>query len=1155
MRVYSAVKHVYGVLDFYSKKFNIIKKKIHKWNERRKVFLNQNVSKNFDSNKETFFIWGIPPQKQPFFRNFFEDGQVFFIKNTNQFNEINAILNVEPSKGRVVAYNKHFSSARKFSKANNMPIIYLRPGIIGHPNDTSVTACFLDKFTNEDTKKFDFNVLYSILNNESLSSKIIEQAHQLRQLYKALRIGRGGSPGFINTKKFLGPRLKKRVLIISTRNKWWSKWNKKDLLKLAILENPNAEIYLYNARAKVKYRVLRKATRIKNYIYPYKVITKSIRITDMIMECDHIYTDHSVHAIDAIFHEKKLTVTGEPFYCGWGLTDDRAQRPENRHRTLTVDEFFALLFFKCTRYCYDNHDTPTALLSTMLDVAGTYEYEIVKALPKTLKNSFAFQQLCESDYWPIVFDLWKTKRLSKNEMQTIKSNLNLSLSHCGGKKANHALIAAIVGLTIDKPAFESAMVALKRKIPADDITAVLQERIKLLATESSIKEIANFLANEREWEKSHELLECLLDMQQEHYFQELKQSDNDVKNSNKLVQPESYDTEFNLAKLLITQKQYDKAEHSLYKLLLSGFVTREIFFQLAEIAKSTFQFEDALILYKILFAFEKPGLHIASQRSRATVCYYKGEALNLIKCLSIVIKHEPSAIIDISSNKDLLQKDFGSDFLYERVFFNASKNRLSIKNRNETEILALAQTCMMMEEFEEQIRLLEGIDNPQQIMQYNQSLLGAYTLSGQFDKARLIAEELLYHFPTLPIFQDAVKLAIRMDDYQWADQLFQHAEMHNIKKFGIAINEVLYRKYCFAKNEIHKAYDSYKNIAACHVLAFCLKDKYFQSVSECTAESILVLGFFGPGDEIRFASLYSQMNMQFPNKKVSFTCDPRLYDLFCNSYPQLNFIPVARQRKLGYKLDMSQYNQLPTLELHLFFDNFGWQMAQEFKAVTLATNLLGDIIENKNSIKGCSYLYPEPVLKTQWQKRLQSKRIKIGLSWRSSLVTYSRSEHYLTIEDLKPLIDAFSGGEVEFFNFQYDNVQEELSWVNEHCATKLINFDDLDQYNDLSSVAALMTCMDLMIAPATTVVELAGALGCLTFMLSNSSELHWRKLDESTKRDVWHHSVFHIEGDQVGDKQSLVKNLIEAVERFVLEHREAHSQLVVKSEDIKNLFS
>ena len=88
----------------------------------------------------------------------------------------------------------------------------------------------------------------------------------------------------------------------------------------------------------------------------------------------------------------------------------------------------------------------------------------------------------------------------------------------------------------------------------------------------------------------------------------------------------------------------------------------------------------------------------------------------------------------------------------------------------------------------------------------------------------------------------------------------------------------------------------------------------------------------------------------------------------------------------------------------------------------------------------------------------------------------------------------------------------------------MLNIEELDQYNDLDGVAALLKCMDLVIAPATTVVELAGALGCNTWMFSNSSEIDWRKIDEKGT-DVWHNSIRIIDTQEKGNKELLVQKL------------------------------
>jgi capsular polysaccharide export protein len=125
----------------------------------------------------------------------------------------------------------------------------------------------------------------------------------------------------------------------------------------------------------------------------------------------------------------------------------------------------------------------------------------------------------------------------------------------------------------------------------------------------------------------------------------------------------------------------------------------------------------------------------------------------------------------------------------------------------------------------------------------------------------------------------------------------------------------------------------------------------------------------------------------------------------------------------------------------------------------------------------------------------------------------------------------FSMGNVNFINLQYDECAEELAAIEKRYPGKIINFTELDQFNDLDGVAALMECLDLVVAPATTVVELAGALGRPTLLLSNSSELHWRKREDGT--DIWHRSVKHVEGVTLGDKRSLAAAAAAAIETAV----------------------
>jgi len=100
-----------------------------------------------------------------------------------------------------------------------------------------------------------------------------------------------------------------------------------------------------------------------------------------------------------------------------------------------------------------------------------------------------------------------------------------------------------------------------------------------------------------------------------------------------------------------------------------------------------------------------------------------------------------------------------------------------------------------------------------------------------------------------------------------------------------------------------------------------------------------------------------------------------------------------------------------------------------------------------------------------------------------------------------------------------------------HCIRASMDIEGVDQYNDFEAVAACMCSMDLIIAPFTTVAELAGALGRPTWLLSNSADAHWRKRP-GDGFDVWHNSTTHIEGSILGNKESLVDSLKIALERW-----------------------
>jgi hypothetical protein len=66
---------------------------------------------------------------------------------------------------------------------------------------------------------------------------------------------------------------------------------------------------------------------------------------------------------------------------------------------------------------------------------------------------------------------------------------------------------------------------------------------------------------------------------------------------------------------------------------------------------------------------------------------------------------------------------------------------------------------------------------------------------------------------------------------------------------------------------------------------------------------------------------------------------------------------------------------------------------------------------------------------------------------------------------------------VHWINLQYDDVDQELTAVQQDWSVTIHRWEELDLWRDLDGVAALVAALDLVIVPVTTIASLAGGLG------------------------------------------------------------------------------
>lgn len=73
-------------------------------------------------------------------------------------------------------------------------------------------------------------------------------------------------------------------------------------------------------------------------------IESGVSVVSCIEACDEVHTMTSLSGFDGLLRGKKVVTYGQPFYAGWGLTEDRAEQATafaRRQRRLTLDELVA----------------------------------------------------------------------------------------------------------------------------------------------------------------------------------------------------------------------------------------------------------------------------------------------------------------------------------------------------------------------------------------------------------------------------------------------------------------------------------------------------------------------------------------------------------------------------------------------------------------------------------------------------------------------------------------------------------------------------------------------------------------------------------------------------------------------------------------------
>ncbi len=224
--------------------------------------------------------------------------------------------------------------------------------------------------------------------------------------------------------------------------------------------------------------------------------------------------------------------------------------------------------------------------------------------------------------------------------------------------------------------------------------------------------------------------------------------------------------------------------------------------------------------------------------------------------------------------------------------------------------------------------------------------------------------------------------------------------------------------------------------------------------------SLLVLPEQGVGDEIFYSGMLNDLRGRA--KTITVCVDPRLVPLYQRSFDHVH---VVSSRELA---------KLPPHEAQVYMASLGRYVCAQAQGMNaVRTPYLKASAERAQTLR---------------QQIAGAGKIICGLSWVSKNQEVGEDKS-LRLADLQPLLELPG---VVFVDLQYGDTSAERAALLAATGIEVMRIPEIDNFNDIDGLAALMEACDVVVTVSNTTAHLAGALGRpLMVMLPEAFGLVW----------------------------------------------------------------
>ncbi|MBV1901789.1 MAG: tetratricopeptide repeat protein [Kordiimonadaceae bacterium] len=255
---------------------------------------------------------------------------------------------------------------------------------------------------------------------------------------------------------------------------------------------------------------------------------------------------------------------------------------------------------------------------------------------------------------------------------------------------------------------------------------------------------------------------------------------------------------------------------------------------------------------------------------------------------------------------------------------------------------------------------------------------------------------------------------------------------------------------------------------------------------DLTGKTLFVTAEQGIGDEVMFGNylpyLYDRAD------KLVIGCQHRLESLYKRRFPNA-FVDFCADRVIqGYR-----YRTFPNVENAIDDGRLSVDFAITVGSAPKFEWTSPDTIQPHPD----GFLQADPERQAHFAKTFSaiSDKPKVGLAWRSGVVTGERLGMYATIDELGPLM-AFAD-KVDFINLQYGDCTSELAAIKEKYGATVHDIEGVDLMQDIEANIAMMANCAAVVSSCSAPGMFALSSGRPTILMS-AAQPWWCFGDEST---------------------------------------------------------